>query len=60
MRQGFEDANEEVESLLSCPVCWADKWLANSPGPGVGSDYYRGYRMQLIFTTCLLKHECGK
>lgn len=52
---GYEDACEEINEMLSCPVCYALKFLAET-SPAIG--YLAGWRLAMIATKHGMKHSC--
>jgi hypothetical protein len=53
--EGYADAMEELRAMLSCPVCYAVRFLAATE-PGLG--YNAGWRLAMIEVKHYWRHEC--
>ena len=55
-RAGYADAKREIETMGSCPVCHAERYLERTK-PARG--YMSGWRLAMMGARYELKHECG-
>ena len=53
--EGYSDAKLDIETMLSCPVCHAIKYLEATKGPA--SPYLKGWRLAMIDAKYSLSHE---
>ena len=54
-REGYRDAGEDLETMVSCPVCHALKYLAATE-PALG--YMSGWRLAMIEVKHSWQHTC--
>lgn len=57
-QRGFDDAGVEVASMLSCPRCYAKRWLEACPPGSPATPYTFGWRLRMLGVRRAAEHTC--